>query len=93
MAESFNKLTYSDTKKPVVIQIDASGKGHIAVLLLDYKPVAFMSKSITDLETHYANIECKLFVIVFAVLKFYTYIYSINYLQGWSQIISLKWFT
>ena len=50
-------LKYYDRNKPVILQCDASLKGLGACILQDNKPIAFASKSLTDTETRYANIE------------------------------------
>ena len=44
-------LAYFDHTKPVVIQTDASEYGLGAALLQDGRPIAFCSKTLTDVET------------------------------------------
>ena len=58
-------LRYFDPKKPVVIQVDASGKGLGAALIQDEGPVAFASKALTPTEQRYANNERELLACVF----------------------------
>lgn len=41
-------LNYFDSTKEVILQVDASAKGLGAALIQDGKPVAFASKSLTD---------------------------------------------
>ena len=53
----FKPLKYCDRNKLVILQCDASLKGLGACTLQDDKPIAFASKSLTDTETRYANIE------------------------------------
>ena len=43
-------LQYFDVKKPIVLQVDASLRGLGAALLQDGKPVAYASKSLSDVE-------------------------------------------
>ena len=43
-------------------------------LLQDGQPIAYASKSLTDTETRYANIERELLAIVFACQRFNTYV-------------------
>ena len=43
-------------------------------LIQDGKPIAFASKSLTGVESHYANIERELLTIVFACIRFNTYL-------------------
>ena len=45
-----------------------------ACLLQDGQPIAYASKSLTDTETRYANIERELLAIVFACQRFNTYV-------------------
>ena len=67
-------LRYYDRTKPVTVQADASQRGLGACLLQDGQPIAFASKSLTDTETRYANIERELLAIVFACQRFNTYV-------------------
>ena len=39
-------------------------------------PIAFASKTLTDIETHYVNIECECLSVCFSLEKFHTYIYG-----------------
>ena len=75
IAKSATKpLRYYDRRKPVTVQADASQRGLGASLLQDGQPIAYASKSLTDTETRYANIERELLAIVFACQRFNTYI-------------------
>ena len=71
-------LRYYDRMKPVKVQADASLRGLGACLIQEYKgedqPIAFASKSLTDGETRYANIERELLAIMFACQQFSTYL-------------------
>ena len=49
-------LAYYDQSKPVVVQIDASEYGLGANLIQSNCPIAFASRTLTDIETHYVNI-------------------------------------
>ena len=66
-------LRYYDQTRPVTIQADASQGGLGACLVQEGKPIAFASKSLTDTETRYANMERELLAIVFACQRFNTY--------------------
>ena len=46
----------------------------VDLLIQDEKPIEFVSKSLTDAESHYANIERELLAIVFACQCFSTYL-------------------
>ena len=71
-------LRYYDRDLPVTVQVDASLRGLGACLIQKHKgkdqPIAFASKSLTDAETRYANIERELLAIVFACQRFSTYL-------------------
>ena len=64
------QLRYYDRNLLVTVQADASLRGLGACLIQKHKgkdqPIAFASKSLTDAETRYANIEWELLAIVFA---------------------------
>ena len=67
-------LKYYDRTKPVTVQADASQRGLGTCLIQDGQPIAFASKSLTDTETRYANIERELLAIVFTCQRFNTYV-------------------
>ena len=72
----FKTLTYFDHTKSVIIQTDASEYGLRAALLQDGRPIAFASKTLTDVETRYANIECKCLSVCFGLEELHTYVYG-----------------
>ena len=67
-------LRYYDQTKPVTVQVDASQRELGACLLQEGEPIAYASKSLTDTETRYTNIERELLAIVFACQRFNTYV-------------------
>ena len=69
-------LRYYNRNKSVILQCNASLKGLGACILQDGKPIAFASKSLTDTETRYTNIEQELLAIVFRCKKFHTCLYG-----------------
>lgn len=69
-------LTYFNDNKEVTLQVDASMKGLGAALLQEGKPVAFASKSLTDAETRYANIERELLAVVYGCERFHIYLFG-----------------
>ena len=71
-------LTYFNVKKPVEIQCDGSQHGLGAVLIQDGQPIAYSSRSLTDVEGRYAQIEKEMLSIVHACEKFHpkTYIFG-----------------
>ena len=69
-------LAYYDRTQPLTIQTEASECGLGTPLLQNNRPIAFASKTLTEVETRYANIECECLSVVFALEKFHTYIYG-----------------
>ena len=69
-------LKLFEVDKPITIQADASSTGLEACLMQNDQPVAYASRSLTDCETKYAQLEKELLAIVFAVEKFHQYIYG-----------------
>lgn len=69
-------LSYYDVRKPVTLTCDASQYGLGAACLQEGKPVAYASRTLTDTETRYAQIEKELLAVVFACSKFHDYIYG-----------------
>lgn len=65
-----------NSSKPVVIQSDSSKDGLGCCMLQGGKPVAFASRSLTDTEKGYAQIEKEFLSIVFAATKFHYFIYG-----------------
>ena len=66
-------LQYSDPKKPVVLQVDASQVGLGAALFQDSKVIAYASQSLTPAETRNQSIEThtehEMLAVVFACLE------------------------
>lgn len=69
-------LSYYDVSKSVILTCDASQYGLGAACLLDGKPVAYASQTLTDTETRYGQIEKELLAVVFACSKFNDYVYG-----------------
>ena len=60
----------------MVITCDASKTGPGALLLQERKPVAYASRTLSDAETRYAQIEKELLAVVFTFTKFHQYVYG-----------------
>ena len=58
----------------MTVQVDAFQRGLGTCLLQEGEPIAYASKSLTDTETRYANIERELLAIVFACQQLNTYV-------------------
>ena len=69
-------LAFYDVNKSVDIQCDASKDGLGAVILQDNRPIAYSSRSLTETEQRYAQIEKELLSIVHATTKFHCYIFG-----------------
>ncbi|KAL9951197.1 hypothetical protein ACROYT_G043817 [Oculina patagonica] len=69
-------LSYYDVNKPVKLSVDASQSGLGAVLLQDNQPVACASKSLTDCQKGYAQIEKETLAIEFGCERFHQYLYG-----------------
>jgi hypothetical protein len=65
-----------DINKEIVIQTDSSQNAIGSVLLQDNKPVCYASKSLSDTEARYAQIEKEFLAVLFACKKFHYYVYG-----------------
>ena len=72
-------LRFFDVQKPVTISCDASPTGLGGVLLQDKRPVAYASRSLTDAESRYAQIEKELLAVQFSLERFNQYTYGKSY--------------
>lgn len=75
-AEPGPVLTYYDVTKPVTVSCDASQSGLGAVLMQEGKPIAYASRSMTSVETRYAQIEKELLSVLFSLERFHQYTYG-----------------
>ncbi|XP_061385257.1 uncharacterized protein K02A2.6-like [Danaus plexippus] len=73
-------LAHYSTELPLVVTADASSVGVGAVLAHETtageRPVAYASRSLTDAERHYSQIDKEALAIVFAIRKFHQYLYG-----------------
>ena len=56
--------------------MDASLSGLGADLLQEGRPVAFMSKALTDTQSRYSNKECEILGVVIGVEHFHQYLFG-----------------
>ena len=69
-------LVYYDATKPVTLEVDASQKGLGAALLQNGRVVAFASKTLTQTQSNYSNIDREALGLVHGVHRFHTYLYG-----------------
>ena len=72
-------VVYFDRNKETIIQVDASSRGLESMLLQNNKPLTFASKSSTETECRYSNLERELLAVVYGCEIFHTYIYGSNF--------------
>ena len=63
-------------KGRVTLSVDASFKGMGAVILQNDRPVAYVSKALTQSQQNYAQIEKEMLAIVFGCEHFHDYLYG-----------------
>ena len=63
-------LAYYDPEKNNVIQSDASQRGIGCVLMQDGQPVCYASRSLSDTESRYGNIERELLAACWSLERF-----------------------
>ena len=69
-------LKYYDRRAAVELEVDASQKGLGAALVQNGKPVAFGSKTLTECQSRYSNIERDMLAVVYGIQRYHTYLYA-----------------
>ena len=72
-------LQFYDHNKAIVLSVDASKDGLGAVLLQDNAPVAYASKSLSETQQRYAQIEKEMLAITFGCQRFDQYLFGRNF--------------
>ena len=99
-------LKYFDSSLPINIECDASKKGIDVVMLQpdsaientsksdvsnNLHPVFYASKTLTDTELNYSNIECEMLGVVFSILHFkhFTFGWKVHVITDHKPLITL----
>ena len=69
-------LAYYNPEEPLLIENDASEHGLGSVLLQGGLPLAYASRSLTETERRYAQIEKEMLAIVYGLEKFHQYTFA-----------------
>lgn len=69
-------LKYYDASTPLTLEVDASQKGLGIALVQNNRPIAFGSKTLTDCQSRYSNIEREMLAIVYGMQRYHTYLYG-----------------
>ena len=72
-------LRFYDPHAETVLEVDASQRGLGACITQDGKTVAFASKSLSQSQSSYSNIEREALGLVFGVMKFHTYLFGCRF--------------
>lgn len=69
-------MTIFNETKEITIETDASKFGIGCCLMQNGKPISFASRSLSEAEVNYAQIEKEFLAVVFACRKFHYYVYG-----------------
>lgn len=86
-------LTHFDSQKPIVVTCDASDSGISGILSHQEKPLFFVSRTLTEAEKNYPILHREALAIIFAMDKFYKYVYGqfvLIYTDHWVFLIRRK---
>ena len=76
-------IAYYDSDKPIILEVDASLKGLGATLIQEGRPICFASKTLTQTQSNYSNIEREMLAVVHGVERFHTYLFG-----RWFKVIT-----
>ena len=100
------KLQFYDCSKPLYIEVDTSKKGIGAVMLQEdsivkntskcditnnLRPISYVSKTLSPVESNYFNIECELLGVLFAIMHFkhFTFGHTVHVIADHKPLVSL----
>lgn len=69
-------VAFYDVTKPLTLEVDASMRGLGACLVQDDRPIAYASKTLTQTQSNYSNIERETLAVVHGIERFSTYLYG-----------------
>lgn len=69
-------LQFFNEKEPITLSVDSSKDGMGAVILQNGAPISYASKSMSQTQQNYAQIEKEMLAIVFGVQRFHQYLYG-----------------
>ena len=69
-------LTFYDPEKDLTLENDASEYGLGSALFQEGRPVAVASRTLTDAESRYAQVEKEMLAVCFGLTKFHHYTYG-----------------
>lgn len=72
-------LSYFNPSLPTTIQVDASGANLGDMLLQNNPLIYFASRSLSEVEQRYPNIEQELLTVVYGCQRFHYYIYGSSF--------------
>lgn len=73
---SSGSLAFYDPNKELVLENDASEYGIGSAIYQEGKPIAFASRTLTDTESRYAQIEKEMLAVTYGLTKFHHYTYG-----------------
>ncbi|XP_048239742.1 uncharacterized protein K02A2.6-like [Haliotis rufescens] len=84
-------LSYYDPEKELTVENDACEHGIGSVLMQEGKPVAYASRSLTDTEQRFAQIEKEMLAVTFGLEKFHHYTYgrSVTVITDHKPLVSI----
>lgn len=68
-------LQFFDPKKEVTVSVDSSQSGIGACLMQENKPISYASKSLTEAQTRYSQIEKEMLAVLFGLNKFHEFVF------------------
>lgn len=69
-------LAYFNTNKSITLSVDSSSTALGCVVMQDSKPVAYGSRSLTNAERNYCQLEKEMLAVVFGCFKMHQYSYG-----------------